>query len=217
MPSACTLSCSLPRAETTRIGVRMPSRRACSVSAQPSRLGSMRSMTIDVGPLEAELLERALAVLDPLDVVAGVPEVRAHRACDDAVVLDEQYACHWTAGCHVAWSRGWAARPERRLGRAQRRAPRGRGESSSVGRAPGCGPGGRGFEPRLSPCIRSATWPTRAPPASKNSEPRPKPTPPRLKSFSVPPKTRDSEAGEIRNALKAVAHAQLAVYFQQSL
>ncbi len=32
-----------------------------------------------------------------------------------------------------------------------------------------------------------------------------------------PPKTRDSEAGEIRNALKAVAHAQLAVYFQQSL
>ena len=54
----------------------------------------MRSMTIDVGPLEAELLERALAVLDPLDVVAGMPEVRAHRACDDAVVLDEQYACH---------------------------------------------------------------------------------------------------------------------------
>ena len=32
---------------------------------------------------------------------------------------------------------------------------RGRGGGSSVGRAPGCGPGGRGFESRPPPCFRS--------------------------------------------------------------
>ena len=42
-----------------------------------------------VGSLEAQLPQGALAVLDPLDVVSGMAEVRAHRACDHPVVLHQ--------------------------------------------------------------------------------------------------------------------------------
>ena len=71
------------------------------------------------------------------------------------------------------WSRAGAARPRRGRGlRVARRAPRAPGRDaarlttrlrcaahgggSSVGRAPGCGPGGRGFESRSPPFAREA-------------------------------------------------------------
>ena len=48
----------------------------------------------DVGALEAELAESALTVLRPLDVETAMPEVRADRARDHPVVLDQQYRWH---------------------------------------------------------------------------------------------------------------------------
>src|SRR5436305_9726353 len=49
MPSACTLSCSDPRALTITIGVSMPSERSVSVIRQPSMPGSIRSTTATSG------------------------------------------------------------------------------------------------------------------------------------------------------------------------
>ena len=78
--------------------MRIPSR-ACLLGQRPAVEARQHEVDDDdVGSLEAELLERPLAVLDPLDVVSGMPEVSAHRARDHAVVLDEQYACHMQAG-----------------------------------------------------------------------------------------------------------------------
>ena len=48
----------------------------------------------DVGALEAELAQPALAILRPLDVEPAVTEVRTDRACDDSVVLDQQHRWH---------------------------------------------------------------------------------------------------------------------------
>src|SRR4029079_6789464 len=51
----------------------------------------------DIRPLEAHLAQRLVAVLDALHRHAGVAQVRADRARDPAVVLDDEHAGRATA------------------------------------------------------------------------------------------------------------------------
>jgi hypothetical protein len=48
----------------------------------------------DVGPLEAQLAQAAVAVVGPLDVESAGAQMRPHCACDHAVVLDHEYRSH---------------------------------------------------------------------------------------------------------------------------
>ena len=82
------------RADSTMIGVVSPSARTCSSSAQPSVPGIIRSSTHDVGTLEAQLAQRAVAVGDGLHVEARRRQVLAHDLLENRIVLDDQHRCH---------------------------------------------------------------------------------------------------------------------------
>ena len=86
----------MPRAETTTIGVPMPSARAVSISFQPSSSGEHQVEHADVGVLVAEPREPELAAADDERVEAGRREVPRHAVGDHGVVLDDQDLRH---GC----------------------------------------------------------------------------------------------------------------------
>ena len=84
----------MPRADTTTIGVPIPSPRACSMTFQPSRPGQHQVEDTDVRPLVAQPREPGLAVGDPDGVEPRRLEMTSHPLGDEIVVLDDQDLRH---------------------------------------------------------------------------------------------------------------------------
>ena len=89
-------SCSVPRAETTTIGVPMPSRARLLDHLPAVDAGEHQVEDADVGALEAQPREAGLAVRDADGVEAGRLEMARHAPGDDVVVLDDQDLRHLT-------------------------------------------------------------------------------------------------------------------------
>jgi hypothetical protein len=76
------------------IGTVSPSARTCSIRLQPSVPGQHQVEDADVGPLEAQLAQGAIAVVCVLDVEARLPEMAPHHAREDRIVLHDQHRRH---------------------------------------------------------------------------------------------------------------------------
>ena len=86
----------MPRAETTTIGVPIPSDARRLDQLPAVELGKHQVEHADVGVLEAQACEPELAPADDDRVEAGGIEVTRHAVRDHVVVLDDQDLAHAT-------------------------------------------------------------------------------------------------------------------------